>query len=94
MQKFTCDIKLMTVAGTVFRDANTIGYNFVNNGNCIVWVNNLKLLPGQSWKTFEPNMLDVGLYRVRFDTQFQKADNLTCSKSETSFVVIIYNKIN
>ena len=94
MQKFTCDVKIMTVAGAVFRDPNTIGYNFVNNGNSIVWVNNLKLLPGQSWKTFEAGMIDVGLYRVRFDTQYQKTANLTCSTQETSFVVIIYNKVN
>lgn len=70
----------------VFRDANTLGYIFINTGNCSVWLNNYLLQPNSSLKTFEPNCCDCTVYRMNFNTFNQ------CSIDNSELTVLIYNK--
>jgi hypothetical protein len=74
--------------GAIFRDASTIGYIFANTGSQICYVNNLALYPGSSWKTLENGMIDVSLYRVRFE---QNPTFPTCSNQYSNLQVIIYS---
>lgn len=72
----------------VFRDSNTIGYIFINTGNCSIWLNNYLLQPNSSLKTFEPMCVDCTTYRMIFNT-FN-----TCSTNNSELTVLIYNKSN
>jgi hypothetical protein len=67
MIKYNTSIINYNQDGSVFRDAKTLGYVFANTGNQVCYINNLQLLPGSSWKTFEAGMMDTSLYRVRFE---------------------------
>lgn len=70
----------------VFRDDSTLGYIFVNTGNCSVWLNNYLLQPNSSLKTYEPMGCDKTVYRMNFNT-FN-----ACSTDNSELTVIIYNK--
>jgi hypothetical protein len=74
--------------GAIFRDAATIGYIFANTGNQILYINNLQLLPGSCWKTLENGMIDVSLYRVRFE---QNPTYPSCANQYSNLQVIIYS---
>ena len=69
---------------TVFRDAKTLGYLFVNTGNSLVLLNNILIPAGGSFKTFEPNYVDKTQYRMLF-----KPTN-ACSETNSSLTVLIY----
>ena len=69
----------------VFRDESTLGYCFINTGNCSVTINNYILLPNSSLKTFEYNMIDITRYQMLFNT-FD-----TCSTTNARLVVLIYS---
>jgi hypothetical protein len=84
MNIFSTDVVQYNENSPIFRDSRTIGYCFTNQGNSILWINNFKLLPGATLKTFEPLMIDMTLYRVVFDQVALLSDNL--------LAVIIYNK--
>ena len=70
----------------VFRDENTIGYTFINAGNCNVTLNNYTLTPNSTLKTYEFGMVDITSWRVLFNT-FD-----ACSTSNSLLVVLIYSK--
>ena len=70
----------------VFRDENTIGYCFINTGNCNVTINNYTLLPNASLKTYEFGMVDETRWKMKFDT-FD-----ACSTTNSRLVVLIYSK--
>lgn len=84
MTIFSTDVVQYNENSPIFRDDRTLGYLFTNQGNSILWVNNFKLLPGATLKSFEPLMVDLTLYRVMFDQTAPLSDNLLS--------VIIYNK--
>lgn len=69
----------------VFRDSKTLGYNFINTGNCAVKLNNLILQPNTSYKTFETGCKDNTVYRMVFNT-FN-----SCSIDNAELTVVIYN---
>lgn len=74
-------------SGTVvFRDEKTIGYQFINSGNCPVWLNNYLLYPGDCWKTLEPGMIDKTSYRMNF-VQFD-----SCATTNAELTALIYVK--
>jgi hypothetical protein len=75
----------------IFRNENTIGYCFVNNGNTPVQINNFTLLPNSVWKTFEPNCEDQTVYRATF----KQSNNLytSCGTNNSILTVIIYSKV-
>lgn len=72
----------------VFRDNNTIGYQFINTGNCAVYLNNYLLQPQTTWKTFETGYSDQTVYRMNFQDSFS-----SCAVINSELTVIIYNKI-
>lgn len=84
MTTFSTDVVQYNINSPIFRDDRTLGYVFTNQGNSILWINNFKLLPGATFKSFEPLMVDLTLYRVLFDQTAPLTDNLLS--------VIIYNK--
>lgn len=84
MTIFSTDVVQYTTNSPIFRDERTLGYLFTNQGNSTLWINNFKLLPGATYKSFEPLMIDMTLYRVLFDQSAPLTDNLLS--------VIIYNK--
>ena len=68
-----------------FRDEKTLGYCFINTGNCSVLLNNFLLQPNTSYKTFETGCKDNTTYRMRFNT-FD-----ACSTVNAQLTVVIYN---
>jgi hypothetical protein len=70
----------------VYRDDSTIGYCFINTGNCPITLNNYVLLPNSSFKTFEYGMVDI----TRWKMLFQPFD--ACSTTNARLVVLIYSK--
>lgn len=89
MQKFNTAIMNYNTDGVIFRDAQTLGYIFANTGNQICYINQLQLLPGSVWKTFEPICIDLSLYRVRFE---QNNTFPSCAISYSNLQVIIYSE--
>jgi hypothetical protein len=90
MVKFKTDTIIYGVkdSGTaVFRDERTLGYLFINTGNCPVLLNNFILLPNSSLKTYEPNSCDCTVYRMNFK------DFNTCTADYSELTVLIYNSI-
>jgi hypothetical protein len=69
----------------VYRDAKTIGYCFINTGNCVVQLNNFVLQPNSVFKTYEPNCVDLTQWRILFNS-FS-----TCSQLNAELTVLIYN---
>lgn len=69
----------------VFRDAKTIGYCFINTGNCVVQLNNFPLQPNSVLKTYEPNGIDMTQWRILFQS-FS-----TCSNTSAELTVLIYS---
>jgi len=89
MLKFNTAVLNYPTDGAIFRDAKTLGYIFANTGNSVCYINQLQLLPGSVWKSFEPNCKDVSLYRVRFEKNNTYA---SCSVSYSNLQVIIYSE--
>jgi hypothetical protein len=88
MNKFVVDSVEYNSTNTsdyVFRDESTLGYCFINTGNCSVNINNYVLLPNSSLKTFEYNMIDITRYKMIFNT-FD-----ACSTTNARLVVLIYS---
>jgi hypothetical protein len=88
MNKFVIDSVEYSSTNTaeyVFRDESTLGYCFINTGNCSVSINNYILLPNSSLKTFEYNMVDITRYQMLFNT-FD-----ACSVTNARLVVLIYS---
>jgi hypothetical protein len=88
MNKFVIDSVEYSATNTaeyVFRDESTLGYTFINTGNCSVNINNYVLLPNSSLKTFEYNMVDITRYQMIFNT-FD-----ACSTTNARLVVLIYS---
>jgi len=88
MNKFVLDSVEYSSTNTgeyVFRDESTLGYTFINTGNCSVSINNYILLPNSSLKTFEYNMKDITRYQMLFNT-FD-----ACSTTNARLVVLIYS---
>lgn len=69
----------------VFRDEKTLGYNFINTGNCSITLNNFILEPNTTFKTFETGCIDKTVYRMIFNTFNQ------CSIDNAELTVVIYN---
>lgn len=90
MVKFKVDTIIYSEKDTgtaVFRDEKTLGYLFINTGNCSVWLNNYLLQPNSSLKTFEPDCCDCTTYRMTFNG-FN-----SCSIDNSELTVIIYNRL-
>jgi hypothetical protein len=88
MNKFVVDSVEYNSTNTsdyVYRDESTLGYCFINTGNCSVNINNYVLLPNSSLKTFEYNMIDMTRYQMIFNT-FD-----ACSTTNARLVVLIYS---
>lgn len=66
-----------------------LGYEFINAGNCDVYINELKLPPGASWKTFHPGAVDVTPYRFRF---VFNPNATACSSQNAALTVITFVK--
>lgn len=64
--KFATDTVYYQKNSPVFRDTDTIGYEFTNRGNSLLYVNNKLVPPGETFITFRALMVDVTLYRVEF----------------------------
>ena len=88
MIRYNTSVINYKIDSPIFRDASTIGYIFVNMGNEIAYINNLKLNPGSSFKTLENGMIDTSLYRVRFEANPTFA---SCANSFANIQVIIYS---
>lgn len=88
MQKFKIDTVIYGAKDTgtaVFRDEKTLGYCFINTGNCPVLLNNFLINPNTSYKTYEPNCIDLTTYRMVFNP-FN-----ACSTDNAELTVVIYN---
>ena len=88
MIKFSLDTILYGIKDTgtaVFRDERTLGYCFINTGNCAITLNNFILQPNTSYKTFEAGCQDKTVYRMKFSTFNQ------CSIDNAELTVVIYN---
>lgn len=75
----------------IFRNEETIGYCFVNTGNTAIDINNLILLPGGVFKTFEPNCIDLTFYRVKFNQQ--NFFDQSCATSNCVLTCIVYSLV-
>jgi hypothetical protein len=73
----------------VFRDINTIGYCFINEGNCAVSINNYVLQPNSSFKTFETGYIDETRWQINFN--IVNPVYSSCAESNARLVVLIYN---
>ena len=73
-------------ASDIYRDESTIGYVFINAGNCDVTLNNYVLVPNSTLKTFETGMVDVTKWQMLFST-FN-----ACSITNSKLVVLIYSQ--
>lgn len=85
---FTIDTIVYTpiMGQNVFRNEDTLGYCFINTGNCAIMLNNFLLQPNTSLKTFERDMVDKTLWKF----QFQSFD--TCSATNASLTCLIYSR--
>lgn len=70
----------------VFRDESTIGYCFINTGNCPVALNNYVLMPNSTLKTFETGYKDI----TRWQMNFMTFD--TCSTTNSKLIALIYSE--
>lgn len=70
----------------VFRDDRTIGYIFINTGNCPVQLNNYLLQPNTVFKTFEAGCEDMTKWQMIFKT-FD-----SCSTINSSLTCQIYSR--
>jgi hypothetical protein len=69
----------------VFRNEKTLGFLFMNTGNCPVKVNNMTLPPSGFFKSFEIGGRDLTNYRILFD-QFS-----SCATNNAELTVLIYS---
>ena len=69
----------------VFRDKSTIGYIFINTGNCVCTLNNFPLQPNAVLKTYEPDAIDTTQWRINF-SQFS-----ACATTSAELTVLIYS---
>ena len=92
--KFIIDSLLYTNAQNgqfVFRDENTIGYCFINEGNSPVSINNYLLQPGSAFKTFEIGYIDETRWQFNFrPTTYAQEQN--CQANNSRLIVLIYSK--
>jgi hypothetical protein len=65
---FATDTVYYDMNSGVFRDSRTIGYEFTNTGNSLLYINNRLVSPGETFLTFRALMIDLTLYRVEFRT--------------------------
>lgn len=65
---FATDTIFYTINSGVFRDKDTIGYEFTNLGNSLLYINNRLVSPNDTFLTFRALMKDMTLYRVEFRT--------------------------
>jgi hypothetical protein len=72
---FTTDTKAYHVAGKVDRQAETLGYHFVNTGGCIVFINDLPLYPSGVFDTMYSGYKDKNMYTIRFDNSVTPIPN-------------------
>ena len=95
MINFSIDTKIYGITennSNVFRDENTLGYLFVNSGNCPLRVNNILLQAGDTFKSFEPLCKDVTTYKIIFlPNQFTTPNS--CQTDFAELTAIIYNQI-
>lgn len=71
----------------IFRNERTIGYMFINTGNCILKLNGIKLNPGGVLKTLETGMVDHTRYQIQLDL-FNP-----CSTTNAELTTLIYEKV-
>lgn len=69
----------------VFRNDLTLGYLFINSGNCPLLLNNVKLNPGGTLKTFERGCIDQTLWRVLFQA------GGSCGSTYGQLTVLVYS---
>jgi hypothetical protein len=72
----------------VFRNDKTLGYIFMNAGNCNILLNNMILLPGTTFKTFEVGYVDQTRWRMNFQVTAG-----TCGAINAQLTTLIYNAI-
>jgi hypothetical protein len=60
---------------------------FINTGNCILTLNQIKLNPGAVLKTLEPGMIDMTRYQILLEV-FN-----TCSNTNAELTTLIYERI-
>jgi hypothetical protein len=70
----------------VFRNADTLGYMFINSGNCKLTLNNVSLNPGAVLKTFERGYVDMTSWRCTFDI------GSACGTTNGQLTCLIYTK--
>lgn len=91
MMQFTIDTILVNADSgrngqIVFRNDATLGYCFINSGNCKLTLNNIELLPGAVLKTFERGYIDMTPWRVLFDI------GSACGTTNGQLTCMIYTK--
>lgn len=87
--KFKAEFKTYDKNGALDTSPDALGYEFINSGNCTVFINELKLPPGASWKSFQFGAIDATPYRFRFVPN----PNLTaCSSQNAALTVITFIK--
>ena len=84
---FVTDVVFYTKNSPVFREKDSIGYEFTNLGNSLIYINNRLINPSEVWNSFSPLMVDLTLYRVEFRTNpsFPSPQTNNCQ-------VVIYSK--
>ena len=75
----------------VFRDESTIGYCFINTGNCPVAVNNYILNPNSTFKTFETGYVDQTRWQLNFKPTTYVVES-NCQTTNSKLIVLIYSK--
>jgi hypothetical protein len=76
----------------VFRDESTIGYCFINEGNCPVSINNYLLQPNSVLKTFEVGYEDQTKWQMNFKPTTYAVET-SCQANNARLIVLIYCKI-
>ena len=83
--EFTTDVKAYTQSGDIIRDESTLGYNIVNTGACLAYINNFPLYPSGVLDTMLIGYKDKSKYTIRFDTSISPPPN-------PEITVITYSK--
>lgn len=75
----------------IFRDEKTIGYIFINTGNVPVTLNNYLLLPSNSFKTYDSNLIDKTFWKATFD--LINTVYTSCAQTNTELTTLIISQI-
>ena len=67
MIEFTTDYKTYSQGGAIERDAQTLGYHFINTGSDICFLNNIPLYPSGVLDTMYIGYKDVSNWNVRWN---------------------------